>query len=176
MRPLEIDWLFSPNGGAASLAPKGYAAFRKHVSLEEGCDDRDVLHAYYERFADPKTRDAAARAWAGWEGAASSISRRSGVATFSKGEWAFEHSPEYQEYVANRTRDKVASLANRTQSEDYFNGTTVPELGSAVDKALPKPKRQPAQPMLTCAYSVKNGFLREDSILSNIDKIRGLLS
>ena len=47
MRPLEIDWLFSPNGGAASLAPKGYAAFRKHVSLEEGCDDRDVLHAYY---------------------------------------------------------------------------------------------------------------------------------
>ena len=174
MRPLEIDWLFSPNGGAASLAPKGYAAFRKHVSLEEGCDDRDVLHAYYERFKDSKTRDAAARAWAAWEGAASSISRRSGVATFSKGEWAFEHSPEYQEYMANRTRDKVASLANRTQSEDYFNGTTVPELGSTVDKALPKPKRQPAQPMLTCAYSVKNGFLHEDSILSNIDKIRDI--
>ena len=174
MRPLEIDWLFSPNGGAASLAPKGFEAFRKHVSLEEGCDDRDVLHAYYERFADPKTRDAAARAWAGWEGAASSISRRSGVATFSKGEWAFEHSPEYQEYMANRTRDKVASLANRTQSEDYFNGTTVPELGSTVDKALPKPKRQPAQQMLTCAYSVKNGFLHEDSILSNIDKIRDI--
>ena len=133
MRPLEIDWLFSPHGGAASLAPKGFEAFRKHVNLEEGCDDRAVLHAYYERFADPKTRDAAARAWAGWEGAASAISRRSGVATFSKGEWAFEHSPEYQEYMANRTRDKVASLANRTQSEDYFNGTTVPELGSTVE-------------------------------------------
>ena len=170
MRPLEIDWLFSPNGGAARCR----AAFRKHVSLEEGCDDRDVLHAYYERFADPKTRDAAARAWAAWEGAASSISRRSGVATFSKGEWAFEHSPEYQEYMANRTRDKVASLANRTQSEDYFNGTTVPELGSTVDKALPKPKRQPAQPMLTCAYSVKNGFLHEDSILGSIDSIRDI--
>ena len=75
--------------------------------------------------------------------------------------------------MANRTRDKVASLANRTQSEDYFNGTTVPELGSTVD-ALQKPKRQPAQPMLTCAYSVKNVFLHEDSILSKIDKIRDI--
>ena len=174
MRPLEIDWLFSPNGGAASLAPKGLEAFRKHVNLEEDCDDRAVLHAYYERFKDSKTRDAAARAWASWEGAASSISRRSGVATFRGGEWAFAHAPEYEEYMANRTRAKVASLANRTQSEDYFNGTTVPELGSTVDKALPKPKRQPAQPMLTCAYSVKNGFLNEDSILSSIDKIRDI--
>lgn len=170
MRPLEIDWLFSPLGGAASLSPKGYAAFRDRVSLPADCGERDVLNAYYARFKDPTKRDAAARAWGGWEGAASSVSRRSGVTTFAGGEWAFAHSPEYTEYMANRTRDKVAALANATSEEAYFNGTKVPELGTAVQKALPKPQRG-SQPMLTCHYSVANGFLSEGAVLSSIPKI-----
>ena len=131
MRPLEIDWLFSPNGGAASLAPKGYAAFRKlHAFYQKrAATIGDVLHARYERFKDPKTRDAAARAWASWEGAASSISRRSGVATFSQGDVGLLniHQSIRGTWRIERRRTRSRRQANRTRSEDYFNGTTVPE-------------------------------------------------
>ena len=154
MRPLEIDWLFSPHGGAASLAPKGFDAFRKHVSLEEGCDDRAVLHAYYERFKNEKTRDAAARAWASWEGAASSISRRSGVATFSTGNWSFAHAPEYEEYMANMAsrRDRGAEPLEEPKAHSPPDATAaagssaVPVKGEQLEAAGPPVLDQGPQP------------------------------
>ena len=45
MRPLEINWLFAPDGGAASLVPKGYAAFARHVEKDAAAGPRGVLDA-----------------------------------------------------------------------------------------------------------------------------------
>ena len=55
---LEIDWLFSPERRRRVVGSGKVPKRLGSMNLEEGCDDRDVLHAYYERFADPKTRDA----------------------------------------------------------------------------------------------------------------------
>lgn len=46
MRAREIDWLFSPDGGAAALAPKAWATFAAHVGGGRG---RRVLEAYLRR-------------------------------------------------------------------------------------------------------------------------------
>mmetsp|Transcript_23695 Transcript_23695/g.71075 ORF Transcript_23695/g.71075 Transcript_23695/m.71075 type:complete len:419 (-) Transcript_23695:16-1272(-) len=165
MRPREIDWLFSPRGGAAALAPRAFAAFRKHVGVAADVeDDRAVLHGYYERFAgtDVKARDRAARAWMSYEGSVSSVSRRAGVAAFEKGAWTFEPSPAAAEAAANRTRAKVAALANRTSTAE--GNATTPRLGGRVQAALPWAKA-PAQPMLTCGYSVHDGFLRDGELI-----------
>ena len=52
MRRREIEWLFSPRGGAAALAPKGFDDFRRHVLPDDpNPTDRAVLDAYYERLS-----------------------------------------------------------------------------------------------------------------------------
>ena len=80
MRPCEIDWLFTAQGGAARLFPEAWRDFCQAV-LPEGsssssstpntsCDDpRDALHAYYDRLLgdDPTRRMTAARSWMQWE-------------------------------------------------------------------------------------------------------------
>ena len=57
----------------------------------------------------------------------------------------------------------------------YFaNATndTTPALGGRVAAALPAgARRAPAQPMLTCHYSVHDGFLDETAILTNADAL-----
>ncbi|KAK7249943.1 Proline iminopeptidase [Aureococcus anophagefferens] len=178
MRAREIDWLFGPRGGAATLAPRGFDEFRRHVLPDADAatlGDRDVLDAYYAAFTgDDARRDAAARAWMAWEAKASSASRRAGVATFREGNWSFAWAPHILaaaeakknatdggEFYANATTSAAADPANATA------GAVVPALsGAAVRAALPgKKKRVPAQPMLTCHYSVHDGFLGESAVL-----------
>ena len=178
MRAREIDWLFGPRGGAATLAPKGFDEFRRHVLPDADAatlGDRDVLDAYYAAFTgDDARRDAAARAWMAWEAKASSPSRRAGVATFREGNWSFAWAPHILaaaeakknatdggDFYANATTSAAADPANATA------GAVVPALsGAAVRAALPgKKKRVPAQPMLTCHYSVHDGFLGESAVL-----------
>ena len=89
-----------------------------------------------------------------------------GVATFSKGSGLLN----IHQSIRSTWRidaDKVASLANRTQSEVSFNGTTVPELGSTVDKAY-QTKTPAGATNAHGAYSVKNRVLarRLDSVRS----------
>ncbi|KAH8075887.1 proline iminopeptidase [Aureococcus anophagefferens] len=143
MRAREIDWLFGPRGGAATLAPRGFDEFRRHV-----LPDVDVT-----TLGD---RDA------------SSASRRAGVATFREGNWSFAWAPHLAaaeakkrdgggEFYANATTSAAADPANATA------GAVVPALAPPC-AALPGKKRVPARP-LACHYSVHDGFLGESAVL-----------
>ena len=90
LRSAEVDWLFTPQGGAAQQNPKGWKQFAETVgmttvdsdtseSVENNMEnpqvtDRSVLHAYYDRFFSRNATDrwTAARGWMTWEFTASS--------------------------------------------------------------------------------------------------------
>lgn len=90
LRSAEVDWLFTPQGGAAQQNPKGWDQFSKTVGMatvdrdtsasadtdmeSPPLSDRSVLHAYYDRFfsRNATERWTAARGWMTWEFTASS--------------------------------------------------------------------------------------------------------
>lgn len=82
LRLSEVDWLFSSNGGAASLDPEGWNNFSAAVGInhEENDDDNDraALHGHYDRLLgdDPIARINAARSWMMWEMRISSLAKR----------------------------------------------------------------------------------------------------
>lgn len=132
MRESEIHWLFSPQGGAAQLAPRAWQAF---AGLAKDCgDDPDaVLRAYYDMLQsqDKHVRRAAANAWMMWEMVASSAS-----------------SP------SNTTLRKAKG--NATKPRDYW-AEFQQHLAKSNDTTL---KPYPQQ-LLTCHYSINRGFFDE---------------
>lgn len=68
MRPQEVDWLFSSQGGVAQANPESWKAFAQAVNATEK-NPRDALRAYYDRLLcpDPSIRLPAAKAWMRWE-------------------------------------------------------------------------------------------------------------
>ena len=88
LRTAEVDWLFTPQGGAARQNPQGWKQFAETVGMttsESVGDtdnqnsnvvmiDRSVLYAYYDRFFGKNATDrwTAARGWMTWEFTASS--------------------------------------------------------------------------------------------------------
>ncbi|KAI8470301.1 MAG: Alpha/Beta hydrolase protein [Monoraphidium minutum] len=75
MRPQEIGWMYAPpaaGGGAAALRPRQYAAFAGGLPPRER---GNPLLGHYARLVsgDDAEREAAARAWMGWEMAAYSF-------------------------------------------------------------------------------------------------------
>eukprot|EP00980_Cylindrotheca_fusiformis_P016601 scaffold4973_cov135-Cylindrotheca_fusiformis.AAC.19 len=79
LRPQDVDWLFSSNGGAARRYPQEFESFAQAVNINLNDDNNDnnhdenplrVLHEYYQRlWAAPNetTRWNAAQSWMKWE-------------------------------------------------------------------------------------------------------------
>ncbi|CAB9524773.1 Proline iminopeptidase [Seminavis robusta] len=76
LRPAEVDWLFTPQGGAAQQNPEAWQTFANTVmdddeetSSTDTDDHRSVLHKYYDCFFGTNTtkRWMAARGWMTWE-------------------------------------------------------------------------------------------------------------
>jgi proline iminopeptidase len=82
LRPSEIDWLFTPQGGAALKNPQAWQAFAETVGKGANSDDgttnvdaankvidRAVLDAYYDRMLSRNATERwmAARGWMTWE-------------------------------------------------------------------------------------------------------------
>ncbi|KAJ1457456.1 Alpha/Beta hydrolase protein [Pelagophyceae sp. CCMP2097] len=167
MRANEIDWLFAPKGGMSQLAPKGWADFAKLVEADEpvgATDSRKILEAYHKRLTggDRALRDSAARAWSSWESSASAVTSRRGVAKFVSPNWRFEARGD------NQCASDVDSLYGpparlRFTSARKTNATASP--AASQDYA-------PAQQMLTCHYSVHNGFLEDGALLLGSSALR----
>ena len=70
LRRQEIEWFYQR--GASALYPDAWEAFRDHIPPAERAD---MLAAYHKRLthADRDVRVAAAKPWAGWEGATSKL-------------------------------------------------------------------------------------------------------
>ena len=68
MRPAEVDWLFSNQGGMARTSPENWKTFAAAVDSPE-VHPRDALHAYYDCLLgnDQAVRIEAARSWMKWE-------------------------------------------------------------------------------------------------------------
>ena len=68
MRSVEVDWLFSKEGGMARTNPGNWKAFADAVDSPE-VHPRDALHAYYDCLFsnDRAVRLGAARSWMKWE-------------------------------------------------------------------------------------------------------------
>jgi len=83
LRRAEVDWLFTPQGGAAQRCPQAWNQFANAIGVttSESDDDanvnndgkvqidRTVLHAYYDKFMGKKATERwkAARGWMTWE-------------------------------------------------------------------------------------------------------------
>eukprot|EP00977_Amphora_coffeiformis_P018693 scaffold6655_cov169-Amphora_coffeaeformis.AAC.10 len=107
MRPAEVDWLFSKDGGMARASPENWNAFAEAVDSPE-LDSRDALHAYYDCLlgSNQAVRIGAARSWTKWEFSAftssSNKQKRGGgdngfyekvyapVAVYRNGQWQWQ--------------------------------------------------------------------------------------
>jgi proline iminopeptidase len=70
LRPVEVDWLFSANGGAARRLPEAWKEASEAVRVSADAEyGRAALHAYYDMFMseDNAVRLAAAQSWMKWE-------------------------------------------------------------------------------------------------------------
>lgn len=82
LRTAEVDWLFTPQGGAAKKCPEAWNAFQGFVGLpnyrqqepESTTPDRTVLYEYYDHLfgLNSTSRWNAAQAWLMYEAAVSS--------------------------------------------------------------------------------------------------------
>ncbi len=70
LRRTELSWFYQDPLGAASIFPDQW---EHYVALIPQSERGDLIQAYYQRLTsnDARTRRAAARAWASWEGATS---------------------------------------------------------------------------------------------------------
>lgn len=168
MRTHEIRWLFSANGGAAALAPHGWANFERLAEGADPDDDDGVLLAYYDmlRSEDAGTRLAAARSWQRWEFHASAVAERRETVFRGRRLNNQKLLPPGNNHgtvvkAHKISADPTASYLARLEAESRRKLST---------SAGP-------QPLLTCHYSVHRGFLEnENAVLlkDNIDKIRHL--
>lgn len=150
MRHKEVCWLFGPDGGASSLAPRAYASFLDKVPVEERGSCRSVLNSYKERLFgnDTKIRDEAARAWSSWEFQVSglNVAQRPAsndteiqgrVLEWNGTEWLVDGVLEaeverqararmmerFQEQKRQREAEQNKTAANSTESASAANGT-----------------------------------------------------
>lgn len=132
LRPAEIDWLFTPQGGAAQKNPRAWQAFADTVGLlnsnNDTCanssehdmesPDRTVLHEYYDRMFGKNSshRGNAARSWMIWEYTVSK--------SFNK------KRPESATNVSNS--DENSARANQTDDTPQSPAVLVSPAGSEV--------------------------------------------
>jgi proline iminopeptidase len=100
LRRQEIDWFYQK--GASILFPDAWEPYWNHIPEAERSD---LLGAYYRRLTseDAETRLAAARVWAGWEGATSKLYPDAElVAHFEEAEFALAFARIEAHYFVNR--------------------------------------------------------------------------
>jgi proline iminopeptidase len=179
LRTCEVDWLTSSKGGAASLDPQGWKDFSNAVGveLEEG-NDRAVLHAHYDRLLgdDPVARIKAARSWMRWEMRVFSLARRHEqkdenppqypvlVWEPNEGQWSCQdnngvriHDVSWHESHMLRRGVSLASapLDTVTSVRPVSPAPVEPSKDVTPEDAA---KYIPAQPTLTCFYSVNDRY------------------
>lgn len=176
MRTKEIRWLFSPKGGAATLAPHAYRDFasfaegetKNGLGLEDDDDEDRVLRYYHDALKgdDQSQREEAARHWMCWESQANGVASRRGNTRRFGGTTG--DAPQPVAHQAPTQAKKPEAPVSPTTS--YLD-----DLDRQQKQARQQKMRVFAQPLLTSYYSLHRGFFDEDTCImnqANIDAIR----
>ncbi|KAK9849778.1 hypothetical protein WJX84_008817 [Apatococcus fuscideae] len=179
MRPSEIQWMYG--GGAGNLAPSAWASFTADLGKREL---KNPLAAYHKRLTSPKDaqqRDAAARAWMGWEmgigfGLSTTLQRWNGQAWDKAGaQPAAPPSPGPSANVGAASAAAAASSPSAGASSPS-TGNGAAKFSSSSSSSPPPPpgsiSGSVAQAMLECHYSFNNAFLEDTPLLEGLDSIR----
>ncbi len=152
LRPSEIDWLFSADGGSSRRLPEAWKNFSLAVgttgdsSSSSSSGRRDTLHKYYDCFfhkgtngtVDNSVRLAATRSWMMWEMSATASAQSKHnqsnplentvlvSSPSSAGMWGFENHIGEPIAFDNRSPEMVAQELRKDivqqPSEDFANG------------------------------------------------------
>jgi len=159
MRTKEIHWLFSPMGGAATLAPHAWRDFASLVKQDENNEDA-VLDGYYQMLAngDDDTRARAVRSWMTWESQVSALAIRRPAILLT--------GPIDNKNQINLSRTSNKKTANPLNPSAAY----LTELEATNQRP---PYKGSPQPLLTCHYSVHRGFFDQESdLFANLHRIQ----
>lgn len=166
MRRHEIDWVF--RGGCRVLFPAAWDAFVHSLSARER---KDPLQAYYARLTseDAKVRQSASRRMFALQ-ASLRIAGGSSVQVWDGQKWDVKDLESLESH-ADLPRAAGGELP-RTRAEHFLACTSPanPEFPGCP----PGDGTVSAQQILTCHYSVHNGFAVGEEILENINALRGI--
>ena len=183
LRPAEVDWLFSSEGGAAQADAAGWNEFQSFVDMDASIKTattltaRTALHAYYDLLLgqDPIRRIAAAQAWMRWEGRVSSLHQRQtpSLATYSpvivqqycdsqyQDPWgcAIDTTKSSAKHLQRLRKGLASSIPCIEQTQTRMRGLRQlePKESSRISHENAT-NYIPAQQMLTCYYSVNERY------------------
>ncbi|KAK9828219.1 hypothetical protein WJX74_003915 [Apatococcus lobatus] len=187
MRPSEIQWMYG--GGAGNLAPAAWSSFTADLGKREL---KNPLAAYHKRLTSPKdanSRDAAAKAWMGWEmsvgfGLSDNLQRWNGQKWDPAGSQPIK-PPSPPSVLVNGTQHAAqpsskgsprAASAMQTPAQASASSSNSSDAGSS-SSSSPAPgsiSTSVAQAMLECHYSFNNAFLEDEPLLEGLDPLRSI--